>query len=306
MYGRLKGLLGNWFTSERLRARLSRVERPEIEQATLRVAIVGLVLVYLIFAANMDGRIDRHELEVVWVAIGTVAFGLALMFRIIAAGGASVTRRLLGMLADNAVTTYCMIQMEEAGAIIIGVYLFVTFGNGFRYGRVYLHASQALSIAGFCTVVALSEYWRSNLTLSLGLLLASIVLPFYVGVLAQRITEARRKADEANQAKGRFLANMSHEMRTPLNGVIAMADVLRDLQTRRWPMWRRRPTGATSLRPVRRSRSFNGSRKRDVASTPGQARLCRRHLARLCTGVRPRLLSEPGGGESGRTQRLHR
>ena len=57
-----------------------------------------------------------------------------------------------------------------------------------------------------------------------------MTLPFYVGVLAQRIEEARKKADEANLAKGRFLANMSHEMRTPLNGVIAMADVLRETQ----------------------------------------------------------------------------
>ena len=57
-----------------------------------------------------------------------------------------------------------------------------------------------------------------------------MTLPFYVGVLAQRIEEARKKANEANIAKGRFLANMSHEMRTPLNGVIAMADVLRETQ----------------------------------------------------------------------------
>ena len=44
----------------------------------------------------------------------------------------------------------------------------------------------------------------------------------------RRIKVAKKRADEANKAKGRFLANMSHEMRTPLNGVIAMADVLRE------------------------------------------------------------------------------
>src|SRR5687768_14816163 len=121
-------MVGPVFSRESWKVRLARVERPEIEQAGLRVTIVGLVLVYLIFAAQRDGRIDAHEAEVIWVAIGTVAFGVALMLRIVWVGGKSVTRRLLGMVADNAVTTYCMIQMEEAGAIIIGVYLFVTFG----------------------------------------------------------------------------------------------------------------------------------------------------------------------------------
>src|SRR6516225_7018025 len=66
------------------------------------------------------------------------------------------------------------------------------------------------------------------MSLSIGVVISILVLPFYVGVLAERITEAKKRADEANQAKGRFVANVSHEMRTPLNGVIAMADVLRE------------------------------------------------------------------------------
>lgn len=38
--------------------------------------------------------------------------------------------------------------------------------------------------------------------------------------------EARRKAEEAGEAKSRFFASITHEVRTPLNGVIAMAELL--------------------------------------------------------------------------------
>ena len=132
------------------------------------------------------------------------------------------------MIIDNAVTTYCLIRMGEGGAVIIGVYLFVTFGNGFRYGRLYLYACQVMAMVGFGLVLAESTYWSHSIFVGIGFLIALVVLPFYVGCLAQKIKEAKKRADDANQAKGRFLANMSHEMRTPLNGVIAMADVLRE------------------------------------------------------------------------------
>ncbi len=46
--------------------------------------------------------------------------------------------------------------------------------------------------------------------------------------LSQRLKKEKIRADEANASKDRFLANVSHEMRTPLNGVIAMADLLRE------------------------------------------------------------------------------
>ncbi len=38
--------------------------------------------------------------------------------------------------------------------------------------------------------------------------------------------EARKNAEQANQAKSEFLANMSHELRTPMNSIIGMSELL--------------------------------------------------------------------------------
>jgi two-component system sensor histidine kinase RpfC len=204
--------------------------RAELEQSMLRGVIGGAVLAYLLVYTSRDGIIDGAEREVLAVAVGLFLFSIAITAHVVFVGRDSVARRIFGMVVDNGVTSYCLMNMGEGGAVVLGIYLFVAFGNGFRYGRNYLHVSQVLGLLGFSLVLALSDFWSQHLAIGIGVLISMIILPFYVGVLAERIKLALRKADEANQAKGRFLANVSHEMRTPLNGVIAMADVLRDTE----------------------------------------------------------------------------
>jgi two-component system cell cycle sensor histidine kinase PleC len=44
--------------------------------------------------------------------------------------------------------------------------------------------------------------------------------------LAQKYSEEKNRAQEANQTKSKFLANMSHELRTPLNAIIGFSEVM--------------------------------------------------------------------------------
>jgi PAS domain S-box-containing protein len=63
------------------------------------------------------------------------------------------------------------------------------------------------------------------------------------------LDEARRKAEEANRAKGEFLANVTHEVRTPLSAIIGMAGVLFDEppEAERRELVRRMKSAAESL-----------------------------------------------------------
>jgi two-component system sensor histidine kinase RpfC len=111
------------------------------------------------------------------------------------------------------------------------VYLWVSFGNGFRYGIPYLYLSATLSLIGFAVAITQSEYWRQSPELAAGVLLALVLLPAYVASLLRRINAERRRAEEASSHKSQFLSHMSHEIRTPLNGILGLMDLIRQEAT---------------------------------------------------------------------------
>ncbi len=220
---------GFTWTFRGLREKLSSRPDSEHEQALIRVVLVFIALLYLIYYTSKDGLIERHELFAVEYVGCYLAFSILLFLSIIIRPEkVSWIRKVIGMVGDIGGSVVVMYLTGEDASPYFIVLLWVTFGNGFRYGNRYLFASMVLSVSAFGVMVTQNGYWKTHTALASGLLTGLLVLPAYVSTLLKKLNEAIQKAEEANEAKSRFLANMSHEMRTPLNGILGIAALLRD------------------------------------------------------------------------------
>jgi two-component system sensor histidine kinase RpfC len=210
-----------------LRQRLSEREDSEHEQSLIRVAIGLLVFGYL-FSPGYSVEYGGSGNQVRIAITVFVLFSLGLFLAVLARPKVSPVRRILGMLADLGATSYILAIGGEGSTPLVGLYLWVSMGNGFRYGVDYLIISTALSFFGFGAVLLHNEYWADHTIFAITILILLVVLPGYMGVLLRKLRDAIDRAHEASRAKSQFLANMSHELRTPLHGVIGMTDFLMD------------------------------------------------------------------------------
>lgn len=157
-----------------------------------------------------------------------VAVSTALLAHILVFPGASPVRRFVALCVDTICMSWQSYLGGESVAAFFPVYLWIIFGNGFRFGISALLNAVILTTLGFGVVIVTTQYWREQSNIAFGLWISLLVLPAYAGTLIQRLSKARQQAEEANEAKTMFLANVSHELRTPLTAIIGMGQLLQD------------------------------------------------------------------------------
>ncbi|MFP5419020.1 MAG: ATP-binding protein [Gammaproteobacteria bacterium] len=209
---------------QRLVARIQARPDTEFQQALLRLIIVVGFYVYF-WRGTLDHSVAIAS-QVHFLGIGLTLVSLSLLLGALIDLKPSPLRRGVGMLHDFTVATYMLAISNETGAPLVALYLWVTLGNGFRYGLPYLYVSTAASALGFAIVYLSNPFWQAHVPLWWGIWLTLIVVPLYASSLLRQLHGAIKREQEASLAKSSFLANMSHELRTPLNGVIGVADLL--------------------------------------------------------------------------------
>jgi len=185
------------------------------------IALSTLTAIYL----AVSGQFAAEELA---VYIGYGGFCVLIFAHILRRPQACHTRRGIAMIGDFAVVLGEMLIRGEGTAFLFPLFIWIILGNGFRFGIRYLVAATAGSLVAFGVVIAATPFWRSQPSLSAGLLGGLCLVALAVAPLIRGLSQAKRRAEAAGREKDVLLANVGHGLRTPLTAILDSGSVLQD------------------------------------------------------------------------------
>ena len=138
------------------------------------------------------------------------------------------------LVLDPVMVVLVLATGAETFAFLNPYLLFMIVRCGIRYGIRTLYLAWSSTLVASLLLLT-SEFWRSNIELSLAFVLMLLLVPALFAPLIRRVhnvraIEAERARlsvmNEVVAARSAFLAKVSHELRSPLQGIVSALDVL--------------------------------------------------------------------------------
>lgn len=202
----------------------------ERSQAIVRLVIIFLAILYVAIVLAAGYAPPERVLPILVYSVGAFMFSLGLLAVIVRWPGVYPLRRLSGMLNDYMGITFAMVMGGEALLPLYAVLLWVTVGNGLRFGSRYLAVATGMALLTLGIVAWLNTYWLEHPYQVATLALTTIIVPAYAHLLLNQTRRASEEATAATQAKSRFLAQASHDLRQPIHSISLFTACLRDAE----------------------------------------------------------------------------
>ena len=200
----------------------------ELDQATLRLTVSACALLYIVVVVGLDPDAAARYAPIIIYIVTFIFASVFLRMAIKRWPGHFFWRRLFAMLHDYTGIAFAMVLGGEGALPIYAALLWVTLGNGMRFGSRYLALATVIALSTLVLIFWLNPFWHTQPYMFLMLIVTTIVVPAYAHILLKRTRIASEEAIAANQEKSRFLAQASHDLRQPIHSIGLFTACLRD------------------------------------------------------------------------------
>ncbi len=160
----------------------------EYEQSIVRLLLGGVVMIYLLcFAALQSWMIPSF--------LGFILVSLAIIYSINCVPGDYPWRKIFGQLVDIGSVSILLFFCGKVAVPVAGVYLWVSVGNGCRFGTPYLLSATALSTICFIYIALHQPYWLEYRNFAVGIGIPLFIVPLYFAALLSRLNATRKQLE---------------------------------------------------------------------------------------------------------------
>ncbi len=222
--------LADYFGAHRVPDRVSQ----ERDRALQR-GVIGLLTAGVWTFQYLGGRHSHAQL---WFVLfyGLVVPTLAFAYRrfLVSSPNGGVAFQYGFLILDPILIMTVLVRDPQTFAFLNPFMLVVIVRNGIRYGTRTMYLAWGVTLAT-STLLATSQYWRTELELTFAFLLILTFVPVFFASLIRRIHRMREIEEERARSVGlhelavsrsAFLAKVSHELRSPLQGIVSALDVI--------------------------------------------------------------------------------